>query len=246
MPLRFGVLAFLLSAAAHAQITVVNAASFRGDQPVAAGSWAGAFGTFPGVTTTTAVSFPLQKTLAGVKVTIDNVDAPVYFVRNDFISFLVPYATPAGVRTIQITTPSTTVNGTMRVISAAPGLFTKDTQSPPRGAVRNTDQSENSASSQAKRGDTISIYGTGPSTLDRQLQDGVAPGFDPLARTKSAPQVFIGGVAADIQFSGINPDVPGLWQINAVIPDRAFIKGRVAVQVFIDGVDSNEVAIYVQ
>jgi uncharacterized protein (TIGR03437 family) len=67
-----------------------------------------------------------------------------------------------------------------------------------------------------------------------------------LAATSSNPQVYIGGVEAVVQFSGLNPDAPGLWQINVTIPNSAFITGRVPVRVFVDGVDSNEVAIFVQ
>jgi len=238
----------LFCGALSAQVTIVNNASFRGDQPVSAGSWAAAFGTFSGVTTTTASAFPLPKTLGGVKVTVAGVDAALYDVRSSQITFLIPYAVSPGVQPVQIATGSATVNGSVRVISAAPGLFIKDTAVPPKGAVRNQDGvTENSASAPAKRGDIISIYGTGPGSLSRQLDDGAAPGASPsLATTKSTPQVFIGGVEAQVQFSGLNPDAPGLWQINAFIPNQSFITGRVAVQVFVDGVDSNEVTIFVQ
>ena len=78
------------------------------------------------------------------------------------------------------------------------------------------------------------------------MVDGAAPGASPLAATRSTPQVFIGGIEAQVQFSGLNPDAPGLWQLNVVVPNQAFITGRVAVRVFVDGVDSNEVVLFVQ
>jgi len=234
-------------ASLNAQVTIVNNASFRGDQPVAAGSWVAAFGSFSGVTTTTASSFPLPKTLAGVKVTIEGTDAPIYDVRSSQLTFLVPYSVTPGVHAVQITTGGATVNGSVRVISSAPGLFTKDTQTPPRGAVRNQDgATENASSSPTRRGDVISIYATGPGVLSQQPQDGAAPGASPLISTRSTPQVFIGGIEAQVQFSGLNPDAPGLWQINAVVPSQSFVTGRVALRVFMDGVDSNEVTLFVQ
>ena len=64
--------------------------------------------------------------------------------------------------------------------------------------------------------------------------------------TKSTPQVFIGGVEATVQFSGLAPDLAGVWQINAFVPDKPFVTGRVPVVVYMDGVDSNEVTIFVQ
>jgi minor extracellular serine protease Vpr len=231
----------------NAQVAIVNNASFRGDQPVASGSWVAAFGAFSGVATTTAATFPLPKTLGGVKVTVDGVDAALYDVRVSQITFLIPYATAAGLRPVQITTGSGTVSGSVHVIGSAPGLFTKDTQSPPKGAIRNQDGfTENTSSTPAKRGEIISIYATGPGALNSQVQDGAAPGSTPVVTTRSTPQVFIGGVEAQVQFSGLNPDAPGLWQINATLPNLTFITGRVPVRVFMDGVDSNEVTVFVQ
>lgn len=243
---KFCLALLLLSGSLQAQVAVVNGASFRGNQQVAPGSWVAAFGAFNGVQTTTAATIPLPKTLGGVKVTVDGVDAAVYDVRTTQITFLIPYATVPGVHPIEITMPGGAVNGTVRVIGAAPGLFTKDTESTPKGAILNQDgATENSSSAPARRGDVISIYATGPGALNREVEDGAAPGATPVATTRSTPQVFIGGIEAQVQFSGLNSDAPGLWQINAVVPDRS-PSGRVALQVFMDGVDSNEVALFVQ
>jgi uncharacterized protein (TIGR03437 family) len=238
--------ALLLCAGLHAQVAIVNNASFRGDQPVSGGSWVAAFGTFTGVPATTASGFPLPKTLGGVRVTVDGVEAPLYDVRATQITFLIPGATQSGARQVQITTGAGSQSASIRVISAAPGLFTKDAQNPPRGAVRNQDGiTENTEATRARRGEIVSIYGTGPGSLSRAVEDGAAPGATPLATTVSAPEVYIGGVLAQVQFSGMNPDAPGLWQINAVVPNLPFVAGRVPVRVFLNGVDSNEVTIFV-
>jgi uncharacterized protein (TIGR03437 family) len=126
-------------------------------------------------------------------------------------------------------------------------LFVKSTETPPKGAILNQDgATENTSSAPTRRGDVISIYGTGPGALSRQPPDGAAPGADPVVTTRSTPQVFIGGVQAQVQFSGLNALAPGLWQINATVPNLPFITGRVAVRVFMDGVDSNEVTVFVQ
>src|SRR5215813_2662153 len=101
MVLKLCVPALVVCAGLHAQIAIVNNASFRGDQPVSPGAWVAAFGTFNGVTTTTAPSFPLPKTLAGVRVSIDGTDAAVYDVRSTQITFLIPYATLPGLHDVQ-------------------------------------------------------------------------------------------------------------------------------------------------
>jgi len=240
-------LALAVGLGLEAQVAIVNNASFRGDQALAAGSWAAAFGNFANVSATTATAFPLPKTLGGVTVKVDGVEAPLYDVRATQITFLIPGGATPGVRPVEIATGSATITGNVRIMSSAPGLFTKDTQSPPRGAVRNQDGiTENAESTPARRGDVISIFGTGPGAFSSQVADGVAPGAEPLVRTRSMPQVYIGGVEAQVQFSGLNPNAPGLWQINATVPNQAFISGRTAVRAFVDGVDSNEVTIFVQ
>lgn len=242
-------LAVLLSCVGlSAQIVVVNNASFRGDQPVAAGSWVAAFGTFSGATTTTASGFPLGTTLGGAKVTVGGVDAPLYDVRATQITFLIPSAVMPGLRPVVITIGSTTINGNVRVMAAAPGLFTRGTQNPPQGAILHQDGiTVNSSNSAARRGEVVSIFGTGQGALSRAVVDGAVPGATPsLASSTSIPQVFIGGVEARVIFSGLNPAAPGLWQINAFVPDQTFITGRVPVRVFVDGVDSNEVTLFVQ
>lgn len=236
----------MFAAGLQAQVTVLNGASFRTDQPIAAGSWATAFGNFAGVSNTIAPSFPLPKALGGVTVTVEGVDAAVYFVGSTQINFLIPYAAAAGLRNVQVKTAAGTVSGSVRVITSAPGLFTKDAQSPPKGAILNQNSIENTSSNTAARGEVIQIYGTGPGALKTAVQDGVGPPADPLVLTVSTPQVFIGGVEATVQFSGLAPGLPGVWQVNAFIPNLSFIAGRVPVRVFMDGVDSNEVTIFVQ
>jgi uncharacterized protein (TIGR03437 family) len=59
------------------------------------------------------------------------------------------------------------------------------------------------------------------------------------------PQVFVGGVESAVESSVLAPGVVGLWQIRARIPDLAFLGGKLPVQIFMNGVDSNEVTIYV-
>src|SRR5262249_46132680 len=144
-------------------------------------------------------------------------------------------------KTIQVKTPSTTVTGSVRVISSGPGLFVKDTttQKPPKGAILNQDGIENTSSNVARRGQVIQIYATGPGAFDAAVQDGAPAPRTPLVNTKSTPQVFIGGVEAQVQFSGLAPDLAGVWQVNAFIPDKPFITGRVPVVVYMNGVDSN-------
>jgi uncharacterized protein (TIGR03437 family) len=123
-------------------------------------------------------------------------------------------------------------------------VFVQDTATPPKGAILNQNSTLNTSSNTARRGEVIQIFGTGPGSLSAVPSDGAAVGA--TVTTKSVPQVFIGGVEATVQFSGLTSGQIGLWQVNATIPNQPFVTGRVPVQVFIDGVDSNEVTVFVQ
>lgn len=224
------------------EIAILNGASFRSGQPVTGGSWAAAFGTFTNVAQATASASPIPKTLAGVTVSVNGVAAPVYFVSPSQINFLVPFAVTPGLRTVEIKTGSATLTGSVRVMSAAPGIFANANG----GAILNQDGALNSEQAPTRRGQVISIFATGPGALNNPIEDGAPAPSSPLAATVSTPEIFIGGVPAKVEFSGMAPGFSGLWQLNVTIPDSAFLKGKVPLQLFIDGVDSNEVTLFVQ
>jgi len=236
-------------------VVTLNTASYRLDQISVSspGAYASAFppqgSTFAGVTTSTTGTIPYLTSLGGVTVAIDGTNVPVQFAGPGQINFLVPYTMTPGLKTLKVTSPGGSISGSLRVLSAAPGLFflTTDTAKPPSARALNQDGvTVNSTTSPVKRGDVISLYGTGPGVFDKTVVDGSAPGGNPLVRTVSTPQVLIGGVEANVGFSGLSPQFPGLWQLNVTVPSQSFITGRVPVVVFVDGVDSNEVTIVVQ
>lgn len=244
MKLRTLLSFLMLCGTVHAQIAAVqNGAGFG--SAIAAGSWATLFGTFAGVVQTTGQT-PVGTNLAGVTVTVASIAAPVYFVSSSQINVIVPAAAPAGLQPIQVKTGDATFDGTIRILTAAPGLFTQDAATPPKGAALNQNFSLNSATSVALRGDIVQIYGSGPGAFNNPVTDGAGAPSTTLNTTKSTPQVFVSGVPAEVQFSGLAPGFAALWQLNVKIPTQAFITGRVPVVVYVDGVNSNEVTVFVQ
>jgi len=224
--------------------SVLNGAGFKSE--IAAGSWATAFGTFTGVAQATGQT-PVGTTLAGVTVSVAGLPAPVYFVSAGQINFIVPATAPTGLQPLQIKAGSATFESTIRILTAAPGLFTQDTATPPKGAVLNQNNSLNTSTNVALRGDIVQIYGSGPGAFKNAITDGAgAPSVPLLNTTRSTPQVFVGGVPAEVQFTGLAPNYAALWQLNIKVPTQSFITGRVPVVVFMDGVSSNEVTIFVQ
>jgi uncharacterized protein (TIGR03437 family) len=250
-------LAFLvLSAGLSAQAIVLNGASVRVEQPVSPGSRAvitdvGGATLFPGVVETIAPGFPSSYplTLGGVSLTVQGIDAPIQVVSNRQINFVIPFAVTPGLRPVVVTFASGQVSLFARVMPAAPGLLTMDSATPPRGAILNYRNGAlagvNSGENPAHRGEFIQIYGTGAGTLSQPLQDGQPVPLSPLVAPTATPQVFIGGVETPPLATVMAPTLVGVWIINAIIPDQPFIKGRVPIIVYMNGVDSNEVTVFV-
>jgi uncharacterized protein (TIGR03437 family) len=241
-----GFVSLALATTVSAQVAVVNSASFRPREPVTAGSLASAFGTFAGVTQTAASAVPLPKSLAGVRVLVDNTECALLYVSDTQINFQVPGSLGPGTHQLRVVTASGEQSGSFVTMSAGPGLFVVfNSGDPPVAAASNQNGTIHAADSTEARGRVITLYATGPGALSQSMADGEVAPITPLITTVSKPTVYIAGVEAPVEYSGLAPTFVGLWQINVRIPDRPFISGRVPVRIFMDGVDSNEVSIFV-
>lgn len=242
-----GFVSIAFAANISAQVAVVNAASFRAAQPVAPGSIGSAFGTFTGVVQTSASAIPLPTTLGGARVFVDAIEAPLFYASNSQINFQVPGSLGPGTHQIRVVVSGAgEYSGSFIVMDSAPGVFTVfSSGDPARAAVVNQNGTTNAEDSPAPRNSYISVYATGPGPLTQSIGDGEVAPSDPLIQTVSNPKVYIAGVEAEVTFSGLAPTFAGLWQINVRVPDMPFVSGRVPMQLFMDGVDSNEVSIFV-
>lgn len=249
---RFFLLSLVIAAAplaAQAPVVVTNAATFVDRFGVSPGSLASLFADIGGFPTTVAGVLPWPTTMANVQVLVNNVASPLYAVvpgtasAKGQINFQVPAGTTAGAAaTIQVTLNGAPIaQGTMTTSTVSPGVFVTD-YVPRQGAILNQDSSVNSASVRAKRGDVIQIFGTGQGPLQTAVDDGQAPAT--YALSSLTPTVYIGDVQASVKFSGV-VGYPGFWQINAVVPDRAFITGQVPLVLVLNGVQSNQSTFWV-
>jgi uncharacterized protein (TIGR03437 family) len=75
-----------------------------------------------------------------------------------------------------------------------------------------------SASNPAKRGSTIVLYANGLGPVNNQPASGNPAGSSPLATLVTLPTVTIGGQSAVVSYAGLVPSLPGLYQLNVVVP----------------------------
>lgn len=195
-----------------ADAVAVNAASFAAGMPVAPGSLVTVFGNLSGARTEAAQSPPLPRRLADVEVLVDGEAAPLLFVSPAQINFQMPFSQPVGQPRLDVRLAGQARLRTQTtVVTMTPGLF----------VAVNEDGRLNSAAAPARRGQRLIIYGTGQGEVRPAVPDGEPAPSVPLSVTPWMPDVFIGGKAAPVEFSGLAPGWAGLWQINVVIPADA-------------------------
>ncbi|MEX2264252.1 MAG: hypothetical protein WD696_20020 [Bryobacteraceae bacterium] len=172
--------------------------------------------------TESAAIVPLPRTLAGVTVTVNGVNAPLWFVSPDQINFQVPFETPmTGVVPVVVGkngVPSQAVN--VQVAEYAPGVFMYErTSGVLDPIVVRPDGSIVSPSNPAVAGEIVVVYGTGLGNLTALPPTGDLSPASPVARSQATPTITLGGVPAEVQFSGMTPGSVGLAQFNIKLPD---------------------------
>jgi uncharacterized protein (TIGR03437 family) len=247
---------------------VLNGASFdKTGQPVPAGALVSIFGTNLAAASASADSVPLSTTLSNVNVTFNGIAAPMKDVvhsatSGDQINAQVPWEVlPAGNGTTS-TQVIVTRNGVasaplpITVGAAAPGIFTFPGGIGQAVAYGNSDGAIaapiNSGlpftSRPAKIGDpaTLVILATGLGPVNPPIKTGSNVTDGQLHPTTITPQVLVGGVPAQVVFSGMTPQFVGVYQINIVIAAGTPTGNSVPLQIIMNGVTSrNDVTIAV-
>jgi virginiamycin B lyase len=175
--------------------------------------------------------------------------APLFYVSGSQVNLQVPWEL-AGQSQVPVTA---TVNGqtsaprTANIVPFSPGIFTINAQGTGQGAILDASYHMVDASNAAIPGSTVlQIFCTGLGAVTNQPQTGFpAPTSTPLAETRTTPTVTIGGVSANVLFSGLAPGFVGEYQVNALVPATALAGSAVPVAISIGGVTSNTVTIAV-
>src|SRR5688572_6283712 len=238
---------------------VLNGASFdKTGQPVAVGSLVSIFGTDLAAATASANSVPLSTQLSGVTVTFNGTAAPlkdvVHSAAGDQINAQVPWeALSAGSQsgTAQVVVSRNGVTSAplaVNIGSSAPGIFTFPGGLGQAVAYGNSDGviaapvnaglPFTSAPARIADPQTLVILCTGLGPVDPPVATGANANDGRLHQTVTVPQVLVGGVAANVVFSGMTPQFVGVYQLNIVIANGTPTGNAVPLQIVMNGITS--------
>jgi len=225
---------------------VVNAASYTA--PVAPGSIASIFGNFLLSSPLGATQSPLPDDLSGLSLQFGGeTGAPLFFVSGGQVNFQVPWELSGQ---SQATLAATLDNAagaaqTVNLAPVAPAIFSTNAAGTGQGAILDTSYRLVDSTNPAAPGSFVLIYCTGLGAVSNRPATGSPAPSDPLAES-ATPIVTIGGVTANVQFSGLAPGYVGLYQVNAQVPAGSATGSSVSVTISMGGVTSNTVTMAVQ
>jgi uncharacterized protein (TIGR03437 family) len=163
---------------------------------------------------------PFPTTLGNVQVMINSIPAPIYYVTPAQLSAIVPYGVTGGIAKVQVFNNNVASNAVTALIAkTAPGVLTQSQNGLGYGDVLHLDGTLVNAKSPAQIGETVSVYVTGLGAVSPTIADGAAGPTNPLAITPAGTiAAYIGGVSATVSYSGLAPQLAGLYQINLTVP----------------------------
>ncbi len=198
---------------------------------------------------------PLPSFLGGVSMTVANNPVPFFFVSPGQINFQVPFVSITGPTQVPLTINSGLLNTTTTVtlIPYSPALFTTNQGGTGQAAALIAGTAAIVAPAEAfpgsrpaAIGDFVSLYGTGLGDVRNRPALGSPSPSNPLATTLVMPTVTVGGVNANVSFSGLAPGFVSEYQVNIQIPSGTPSGDAVPVILSIGGATSNTATIAVR
>lgn len=176
----------------------------------------------------------VTRTLGGVRVLFDGIEAPLLFVRADQINCVVPYQMQGRAQaTVQVDNNGVLSNAiTPRIADTAPAIFSLGGT---QAAMLNQNGSVNGAGTPADRDSIGVLYMTGEGALTPPGVDGEVTST--IKRPIAPVSIRVGGVeVTNIAFVGAAPGlVQGVTQINFTIPATAPVGSAIPIEVTIGG-----------
>lgn len=239
----------LAASAAPLTLGVANAASGAGAY-IAPGGLVSIYGQQLSGASTTSGTAPFPTNVNGTQVLLGGTPLPLRYVGSGQINAQVPFG--LGINTAQqlvvLNGPTLSIPQSVVVAAAQPGIYTQDQSGSGPGVIVDANAGvEITAASPAHAGDVIVIYCNGLGAVNPAVATGTAaPLGGPPSQTVNPVTLTIGGANAVVQFAGLVPGYPDLYQVNAVVPAGIATGSSVPVVLSVAGQSSPAVTIAVQ
>jgi uncharacterized protein (TIGR03437 family) len=221
---------------------VVSAASFGQVGVLAPGSFVSIYGARFADGLNVAPSYPWTTELVGTEVILGGRSLPLYFTSSGQINAVVPIDAPVNTRQQLIVRRGSkyTVPEPVTIAAAQPAVFTPSQTGKGQGYVLvhdvNTGVEINADPSHpAKVGDVLVTYCAGLGLTNPPVADGQPASTTALSSTVNPVTMSIGGVNANVFFSGLAPGFIGLYQVNATMPSGVTPGDSVPVTLSVGG-----------
>lgn len=238
-----------------APLSIVSAATFKSG-PVAAGAIVTAYGSGLATATAAAPSLPLPEVLAGTRIEVHDrkgavIRAPLIFVSPGQANLVIPQNAAVGPAALLVTSGDGSVSGTIvEIVPVAPGLFSASANGEGLAAAvvqRNTAEgtSYELVARFNSQGQPVAVpidLGTNSDLVFLLLYGTGIRNHGPLSET----QVSLGGEQGTVTAAGPVEAFPGLDQVNVLLPQSLRGRGRIAVELVVDGQSANTVQVEVQ
>ena len=228
------------------RLSAVNAADFS-EGTLAADSIAAVFGTDLATSAQFAQTLPLPLELGGTRLTINGIATQLLFVSPTQINFIVPANVEIGTANIVVTSQAGAISfSTVKIATAAPGLFTNDATG--RGDAAATATPDGVTYQVApfdvlvnNRPNNLVLYGTG-------LRRAVATKQNNQIGLADLVTITIDGQPARVIYAGAQGQFSGLDQINLELPPKLAGSGerRVEIVLSVNGVKANRVTVQIR
>jgi uncharacterized protein (TIGR03437 family) len=196
----------------------VSAADLK--SPVAPGGLMAVLGTNLSGTNQATSEVPLPTVIGDSCLTVNGAPTHLLFVSPTQVNAQVPSQVSGNVALVMHTPGGVSNTFFLTLSTGAPAVFlmTLDGVENVPAIVRWNNGLVVTATNPVHRDDILTIYLTGLGAVSPAVNDGDAGQVDPLSTTIINPVVRIGGLDAQVLFSGLVPGMPGAYVLNVSVP----------------------------
>jgi uncharacterized protein (TIGR03437 family) len=214
-------------AAAQSNPTIMNGgivSAAGASSAIARGSIASIYGSSLADGPAVAGTIPLPRTLGNVQVSVNGINAPLFYANSQQVNFQVPFEAPLqGQAAVVVTRDGVaSLPTTVTLMPYVAAVFTYERVAGVFDPiiVHAANNQLVTPASPAVPGEFVIVYGTGIGDLTVLPTTGAPSPGNPPAKAKITPTVTIGNVNAAVTFAGLTPGAVGLAQVNVMVPQN--------------------------